>query len=115
MLFLLKIWEVICQNARAMPAGRLVHEDLPLAVRVVRDIVNAEIERVRVDSEESFQRLRAFAATFMPDLAPLIELYVDGRPDSRSLRCGGRNPEGPGQQGRAEVGRLRWSSTRPRR
>jgi ribonuclease G len=68
--FLIKIWNSIGENARA----------LPLAVRVIRDIVNAEIERVRVDSAESFQRLRAFAATFMPDLAPLIEHYSDGRP-----------------------------------
>ncbi len=80
MAFLLKIWEVIAGNARNLPAGSLVHEDLPLAVRVVRDIVTAEIERVRVDSDDSYQRLRSFAATFMPDLAPLIEIYAAGRP-----------------------------------
>jgi ribonuclease G len=80
MQFLLKIWDVIRENARTASSGRLVHEDLPLAVRVVRDIVSADIERVRVDSQEAFERLRAFAATFMPELAPLIEYYADGRP-----------------------------------
>ncbi len=80
MLFLLKLWEAIGGNARAAPAGSLIHEDLPLAVRVVRDIVNAEIERVRVDTDEAYQRLRGFAANFMPELAPVIELYSDGRP-----------------------------------
>jgi ribonuclease G len=80
MLFLLKLWELIDSNARAAPAGRLIHEDLPLAVRVVRDIVNAEIERIRVDTEEAYGRLRGFAQTFMPEVAPLIELYADGRP-----------------------------------
>ena len=58
MTFLLKLWELICGNARTLPSGRLVHEDLPLAVRVVRDIVSAGIERVRVDSEDSYQRLQ---------------------------------------------------------
>jgi ribonuclease G len=80
MQFLLKVWELILESARKLPPGSLVHEDLPLAVRVVRDIVGAGIERVRVDSQEAFGRLREFAGTFMPDLAPLIELYTDGRP-----------------------------------
>jgi ribonuclease G len=80
MQFLLRMWEVISARIRTVPAGGLVHEDLPLAVRVVRDIVNSEIERVRVDSEESFRRLQSFATTFMPDLAPLIEHYSEGRP-----------------------------------
>jgi ribonuclease G len=80
MQFLLKIWDLTCANARELPAGHLVHEDLPLAVRVVRDIVSAGIERVRVDAEDAYQRLRSFAETFMPDLAPLIEHYADGRP-----------------------------------
>jgi ribonuclease G len=80
MQFLLKLWAVIERNARATPAGRLVHEDLPLEVRIVRDIVNADVGRVRVDSAESYARLRSFAETFMPQLAPLIEHYTDGRP-----------------------------------
>jgi ribonuclease G len=80
LLFLLKLWEVISANATRTRPGGLVHADLPLAVRVVRDIVNAEIERVRVDDEDSYRRLQDFAVTFMPELAPLIELYADGRP-----------------------------------
>ncbi len=80
MLFLLKVWDMICANARDLPAGHLVHEDLPLAVRVARDIVTTDIERVRVDCAASYARLRAFADTFMPGLAPLIEHYADGRP-----------------------------------
>jgi ribonuclease G len=80
MEFLLKLWAVIERDARATPPGRLVHEDLPLEVRIVRDVVNADIGRVRVDSAESFARLRDFAGTFMPRLAPLIEHYTEGRP-----------------------------------
>ncbi len=80
MAYLLKVWDLIGQNARAACAGSLVHEDLPLAVRVVRDLVNAGIERVLVDSGASYERLREFATTFMPDLAPLIERYVEPRP-----------------------------------
>ena len=80
MNFLRRLWDLILQTAQSVDAGNPVHEDLPLAVRVVRDIVNADVEQVRVDSAESYQRLREFATTFMPDLAPKIELYSDGRP-----------------------------------
>jgi len=80
MVFLLKLWDVIAHKARATPAGRLVHEDLPLEVRIVRDVVNAGIGRVRVDDAGAFARLRTFAETFMPDLVPLIEHHADGRP-----------------------------------
>jgi ribonuclease G len=80
MAFLLKLWDVIGASAGSAPAPSLVHADLPLAVRVVRDIVNSEIERVRVDDEGVWRGLRGFAGTFMPALAPVIELYADGRP-----------------------------------
>jgi len=80
MNFLLKLWELICANARSAGAGGLVHEDLPLAVRLVRDIVTADVERVRVDAQDEVQRLRSFARTFMPDLVPVIEFYGDQRP-----------------------------------
>ncbi len=80
LLFLLKLWEVIGATAARTRPGCLVHADLPLAVRVVRDIVHTEIERVCVDDEGSWRQLQDFVATFMPDLALSIELYGNGRP-----------------------------------
>ncbi len=80
MTFLLRLWEMIGARARDMTGGYLVHEDLPLAVRVARDIVTTDIERVRVDCADAFARLRSFADTFMPGLAPLIEHYAEARP-----------------------------------
>jgi ribonuclease G len=75
MLFLRKLWEVIRARALKVSPGELVHEDLPLALRVVRDRVSTGIERVRVDAEESCRSIREFAATFMPELSASIELY----------------------------------------
>jgi ribonuclease G len=80
LMFLLKLWELIQEKALYTPAGQLVHADLPLATRVVRDLVSPEIERVRVDAPASHRNLRQFAGIFMPELAPLIELYEEPRP-----------------------------------
>jgi ribonuclease G len=80
MVFLRKLWAAIEErSARAKP-GELVHEDLPLPLRVLRDSSSPDIARVRVDSEATFVRLKEFAAAFVPRLEPLIELYTESRP-----------------------------------
>jgi len=80
MLFLDRLWELVSAEAQRRAAGTLVHEDLPLSIRVVRDLLGAGIERVLVDEPEACAGVREFAATFMPELMPLIELYTGRRP-----------------------------------
>jgi ribonuclease G len=80
MLFLGRLWESVRHRATASPAGQLVHEDLPMELRVVRDLVSAGIQRLCVDSRAAFERIREFAQSFMPDLAATIELYTGRRP-----------------------------------
>jgi ribonuclease G len=80
MIFLKKIWEVVEEKAARTPAGELVYEDLPLPLRVLRDSSSPAIARVRVDSEATFHRVREFAEAFVPQIAPLVELYTEERP-----------------------------------
>jgi len=80
MLFLQKLWESISQAAESTAPGELVHEDLALPLRVLRDLLSPEIERVLVDSAQWFTRMRDFAAHFIPQMAPMIELYEGSRP-----------------------------------
>jgi ribonuclease G len=78
--FLHKLWKSIEESAARTPAGGLVYEDLPLPLRVLRDSSSPDIARVRVDSEATYAKLKEFAEHFVPRLAPLIELYTEGRP-----------------------------------
>ncbi|MET0497105.1 MAG: ribonuclease G [Steroidobacteraceae bacterium] len=80
MLFLEKLWTVLCEKAARARPGHLVHEDLPLPVRVLRDVVSSGVDKVSVDHAETFQRMTEFARTFMPDMAERIELYGGDRP-----------------------------------
>jgi ribonuclease G len=80
MLFLQKLWDIIGRKASQSSSGDLVHEDLALTVRVIRDLVGSDIERIRADSKEAYENLVEFAGTFMPNLVPLIELYTEQRP-----------------------------------
>lgn len=80
MLFLNKVWEAIQGDAGQTGPGELVHEDLPLPVRILRDLLDAEVDRVRVDSSDSFSRMRRFAEMFIPEMAPRVEHYSGSRP-----------------------------------
>jgi ribonuclease G len=80
MLFLAKLWTTIDERTASTRPGELVHEDLPLPLRVLRDSSSPDIGRVRVDSEPMYVRLKEFAEHFVPHLAPLIELYAEARP-----------------------------------
>jgi ribonuclease G len=80
MLFLQRLWEVIRRRGAATPAGRLVHEDLPLELRVLRDQLGEHVERVLVDAPAAQARMLEFARTFMPESAGRIESYAGNRP-----------------------------------
>jgi ribonuclease G len=80
MMFLRKLSTAIDEAAGRAKAGELVHEDLQLPLRVLRDLVGPEVERIRVDDDATFARMCEFAERFMPGLLPRIELYAQDRP-----------------------------------
>jgi len=80
MMFLRKLWQSVCDNQQPKRPGMVIYEDLPLSVRVMRDMVDDQIERVRIDSRESFQRVQEFCKQFMPDLETRVEYYPGERP-----------------------------------
>ncbi len=80
MAFLDKLWASIMERAREARPGTIVHEDLPLVSRVLRDLVGIEVEKVRIDSRETFQRLQEFAEKFVPEVRDKLEYYPGERP-----------------------------------
>ena len=78
--FLRKLWKSVqlqCSNARVKT---LVHEDLPLPIRVLRDLVTSDVERILVDSAADFKKMQAFTESFLPELTPILEHYARRRP-----------------------------------
>ena len=80
MIFLQRLWEVVSDAGFRAPAGQLVHEDLPLHVRILRDMLGQDVERVLVDAPSAFARMVEFARIFMPESEAKIELYRGNRP-----------------------------------
>jgi ribonuclease G len=78
--YLRQIWTAIRERSLGATPPQLIHEDLWLAQRVLRDIVSAETARVLVDSRENHQKLAAFAQGYMPRIAGRLEHYTGERP-----------------------------------
>jgi ribonuclease G len=80
MIYLRKLWEFIRQKGLRTAPGQLVHADLPLHLRVLRDLLRPDVERVLIDHAGAHREMLEFAATFTPDAVPRIELHADPRP-----------------------------------
>lgn len=78
--YLTKLWQLVQQRCSNVAVKTLVHEDLSLPLRVLRDLVSGEVEQILVDSREDFSAMQEFAATFLPEVAPKLELYQRRRP-----------------------------------
>jgi ribonuclease G len=76
--FLILLWESIQKKKDRVSAPGILHNDLDLVFRSVRDFMGHEVERLIIDSHEEYERLKEFASSYFPKLHELIELY-DGR------------------------------------
>jgi ribonuclease G len=79
-IYLRKLWEFIREKGLRTQPGELVHADLPLHLRILRDMLRPGVERVVIDQASAHKEMQDFAATFMPHALPLIELYAGPRP-----------------------------------
>jgi ribonuclease G len=78
--YLRKAWARIKDASVRLPAQSLLHQDLNLLQRVLRDLVGEGTQTIRVDSREQFDALKAFGAEFMPMAAEKLQHYKGERP-----------------------------------
>lgn len=80
MHFLSKLWQSIQDRCKEATGIAQVHEDMPLALRALRDLFGPNIERVRVDSAKTHKKAIEFAQQFIPEIKERIEYYSGQRP-----------------------------------
>src|SRR5580658_10278446 len=78
--YLRRLWRDILEKSTTVPPTTLLYQDLNLAQRVLRDFVSESVQRIVIDSRENFQKLVAFAETYMNRLLPRLEHYTGERP-----------------------------------
>lgn len=78
--YLVRLWEVVQQRCSKKLVKTLIHEDLSLPLRVLRDLVTGDVEQILVDSEPDFDAMHEFSETFLPEVESKLELYKRRRP-----------------------------------
>jgi len=78
--FLEKIWSRIQEKNEKASAPFLLHRDLDIVLRSIRDLYQPDVQRIIIDSEADYQRSINFMNTYMGDFRPEIELYNSPEP-----------------------------------
>jgi ribonuclease G len=78
--YLRKTWGNITQMARTQPAPSLLYQDLNLAQRVMRDLVNDDTSIIQVDSRENYLKLKQFGELYTPSVLSRLVHYPGERP-----------------------------------
>ena len=78
--YLRKTWARIRDAATRLPPMSLLHQDLNLLQRVLRDLVSEVTQSIRLDSREQFEKLLVFGREFMPAAAGKLQHYKGERP-----------------------------------
>jgi ribonuclease G len=80
MEFLLHLWNNIQKKRESSTAPSLIHTDLTMILRVIRDILSPQINRIIIDSKEEYETIISFINTYMPKQKYEITLYEKKEP-----------------------------------
>ncbi len=78
--FLTRLWDTVKVRGEEAKAPSLVHKDLDLVLRVMRDSFTQNVEKLVVDSEEEYQKVLEFTEATMPHLSDRVRLFVKSVP-----------------------------------
>ena len=78
--FLGKTWHEICARSENKKAPALIHRDLNLVERILRDYVSSDYTSIWIDNEEEFSKVVEFVSRFQPDLVSRVKLYTKEAP-----------------------------------
>jgi len=80
LLFLIRLWEDIAKRKKRTPPASMIHTELNLYLRVMRDFVDDEVEKIHIDSKEAYNSMKKFSKRFMPEVSKRLFYYPGDRP-----------------------------------
>jgi len=78
--YLIRTWQEIRQSAEKAKAPALIHRDLDLVQRILRDQLAEDFTAIRIDSEDEYQRVVEFVNRMQPKLVKRVKLYTRDEP-----------------------------------
>jgi ribonuclease G len=80
MSFLNNLWENIDKKFEKAPSPSLLHQELSVSLRAVRDLLIHEVEKLVIDSQPAYNAVLSFLDTYMPGLKDHVVLYEGSEP-----------------------------------
>ena len=80
MNFLYALWLDIRQKAEKKPAPALLHYDLDIVQRILRDHVTEDYKAIWVDNEDMYENVLTFMQRFQPALVNRVKMYTRPAP-----------------------------------
>jgi ribonuclease G len=78
--FLAHLWEQLRAKSVNASSPSLIHSDLSMTLRAIRDILTDDIDRVLIDNKDEYEKIFSFFGDNMPGLNTTVELYEDDEP-----------------------------------
>jgi Rne/Rng family ribonuclease len=78
--FLGRTWDTIRANSEQRRAPALLHRDLNLVQRILRDYLSDDYVAIWLDNEEEFSKVVEFVSRFQPKLVGRVKLYTKEAP-----------------------------------
>jgi len=78
--FLIKLWQDIDARRKKSSSKVMIHTELNLYLRVMRDFVDDEVDKIYIDSKEAYKNMKNFAKKFMPEVVKRLYYYPGSRP-----------------------------------
>jgi ribonuclease G len=78
--FLLGLWNEVGKKRETHKAPAVMHPDLDLILRSVRDLFSDDVNKLVIDDRAEYERVRAFVEQVAPELKDQVELYSGDEP-----------------------------------
>jgi ribonuclease G len=78
--FLSRLWETILKRKEKTAAPALMHNELDLVFRVIRDVFTRDVDKLIIDAPAEYDRVKEFVDSYLPQLGRRVKPYEGDEP-----------------------------------
>lgn len=78
--FLKRLWQALQERGEQIKAPSLLYSEADISLRIIRDLLNTDVEEVLVDDEAQFDRIQGFLRRTSPEMADRVRHWTGDTP-----------------------------------
>ncbi len=78
--FLVKFWQEINKKQSRLSGRGIIHSEMEVSIRVIRDVLNESVKKIIVDDRETYKVLRRYLGQYEPKFRRLVSFYDGSEP-----------------------------------